>query len=424
MKTFYSFLFLLILFGSSIYSQNYSWFQPTNYPSGGLSDLSFINENTGWVIHSLGAVYRTTDAGISWELIDSIPSSPGFRSVVFINESTGWIGSLNINNVLYKTTNGGYNWTVVTNLPNPVPRGICGIHALNNNFIYGCGTWGSSANFIKSTDGGNNWITKDMTMYATGLVDCYFFDEHKGIAVGGEGVFSTRKSKILLTTDGGETWEVKFTGTRNSEWCWKIYFVDENIGFVSLETDVPVKYFVKTTDGGMTWNDLPFPNANEQGIGFINSNTGWIGGKTQTGYGTTDGGSSWFNANIGLDINRFQMFGDTLGYACGRYVFKYAKTSGIAPVNSVIPENFYLLQNYPNPYNSSTKIRFGISKKSNVKINVYDNLGKNILTILNEPLAPGNYETSINTGALSSGVYYYSLESDYAREVRKMIILK
>lgn len=412
-------ILLILFFNSILYSQEYGWYQPSTYPTG-LTNLNFINANTGWSIGG-SKVYKTNDGGIIWERLDSLPA--GLRSVVFINETTGWIGCLTPSLVLLNTTNGGYNWSL-ENLPDPVPQGLCGMHALNDSFIYACGRYDRNASFIKSTNGGVNWITKDMTMYSKGLVDCHFFDENRGIVVGCEGgVFPNLVPKILMTTDGGECWETKYTGTRNSEWCWKISFVDENHGFVSLETFNAAKFFLKTSDGGMTWSDHSYVNSHELGIGFINTTTGWIGGGHR-GFETTDGGITWTDANIGQLINRFQMFGDTLGYACGEYIYKYGKTTGISTVNSSVPENYYLLQNYPNPYNSSTKIKFGISKKSNVKISVYDIQGKHILTILNEMLSPGNYEIPLNTTTLSTGVYYYSLELDFAREIKKMVLLK
>lgn len=421
------FLILFLTTSSTMFSQTHSWYQLPNSPYhfGRFENISFINENTGWLIHTYGVVYRTLDGGNSWIRQDSIYLG-SFRSVQFINESTGWIGSLNSEFVLFKTIDGGFNWDVVTNIPDPKPRGICGLHALNEKFIYGCGRYDGFANFIKSTDGGNTWITKDMTQYATTLVDCYFLNKDTGIAVGGFGNnLSTRKSTALYTTDGGVNWTVNYLGTRNVEWGWKISFPDDQNGFVSLEiSNSTLKHFIKTSDGGQTWSEYSFPNSNEQGIGFINTNTGWIGGSFNPTYGTTDGGMTWFNSNIGLNINRFLMFGDTLGYACGQYVFKYAKTIGITQLSSSVPDNYSLNQNYPNPFNPATKIVYSIIKNQFISLKVFDFLGNNIITLVSQKQHPGTYEVKFDGSNLSSGIYFYKLESENFNETKKMILLK
>lgn len=426
-KNFLLLSILLIINSSDINARNYDWYQLPNSPhtTGRFESLFFINENTGWLIHLYGVIHRTNDAGSNWIRQDSIYLG-SFRTITFINESTGWIGSLNSNYVLFKTTNGGFSWNAETNIPAPVPRGICGIHALNENFIYGCGRYDGFSNFIKSTDGGDSWITKDMSQYATGLVDCYFFNSDTGIAVGGEGFLNSGKSKILHTTDGGETWSVKYLGTRSSEICWKISFPDKLNGFVSLERgNSSQRFFLKTSDGGLNWTELDFPdNINEQGIGFINANTGWIGGNFQPVYGTTNAGMSWFNSNIGININRFQMFGDTLGYACGQYVFKFSKISGVYSVISQVPEDFNLFQNYPNPFNSQTKIRFSIKQSGRYGLEVYDITGQKIQSILNERFQPGIYETTLNSKEMSSGIYYYTLTNGILSVTKKFALIK
>lgn len=76
-----------------------------------------------------------------------------------------------------------------------------------------------------------------------------------------------------------------------------------------LRITYPGKFVLKTTNGGLNWVELPFPNFHEHGIGFINANTGWIGGDYNPTYGTTDGGQTWFNANIGQFLFGFQFFG-------------------------------------------------------------------------------------------------------------------
>lgn len=103
--------------------------------------------------------------------------------------------------------------------------------------------------------------------------------------------------------------------------------------------------------------------------------------------------------------------------------------SGINPLNTSVLESFSLYQNYPNPFNPNTIIRFNIpssvkSQTSNVKLIVYNSLGKEISTLVNENLNSGIYEINFDSKNLSSGIYYYKLEAGDYRDVKKMILLK
>jgi len=92
------------------------------------------------------------------------------------------------------------------------------------------------------------------------------------------------------------------------------------------------------------------------------------------------------------------------------------------------PQDFYLSQNFPNPFNSTTKIRFGIPKQTNVKIYVYDCLGRKITELINEIKTPGHYEVELNSNNLSnqltSGVYFYRLVTDEKVLTKKLVLLK
>ena len=83
-----------------------------------------------------------------------------------------------------------------------------------------------------------------------------------------------------------------------------------------------------------------------------------------------------------------------------------------------------LYQNYPNPMNSSTTMAFELDDQYHVKLTIHTVLGQTLLTLINEPLPKGRYKVPIQTGTLSSGVYYYSLQSDSFTETRKMVVLE
>ena len=86
--------------------------------------------------------------------------------------------------------------------------------------------------------------------------------------------------------------------------------------------------------------------------------------------------------------------------------------------------DFNLHNNYPNPFNPSTKIRFDITEKTNVKIVVYNSAGMEITVLVNSELSAGKYESSFTALNLPSGVYFYKLITESFTDTKKMILLK
>ena len=88
------------------------------------------------------------------------------------------------------------------------------------------------------------------------------------------------------------------------------------------------------------------------------------------------------------------------------------------------PLTFNLHQNYPNPFNPTTKIKYQISTESLTSLKVYDILGKEVVILVNEKKQPGVYEVNFNAISLSSGIYFYKLQSGSFIETKKMMLLK
>ena len=104
---------------------------------------------------------------------------------------------------------------------------------------------------------------------------------------------------------------------------------------------------------------------------------------------------------------------------------KYSQTpTGIDQIENIIPEMFLLHQNFPNPFNPTTSIQYAINSKQLVQLKVYDVLGKEVATLVNEEKTAGNYEVSFNASQLSSGVYFYKLQAGDFFETKKMILIK
>ncbi len=92
--------------------------------------------------------------------------------------------------------------------------------------------------------------------------------------------------------------------------------------------------------------------------------------------------------------------------------------------NNEVPTEAYLSNNYPNPFNPSTRIEYAIPKNSFVTLKIYDNLGREISTLVNEMKSAGKYSIDFNANNLAAGVYFYKITSDNFTNVKKMILVK
>jgi len=107
--------------------------------------------------------------------------------------------------------------------------------------------------------------------------------------------------------------------------------------------------------------------------------------------------------------------------------FTYSKTIEV-DVNTM-PDDFVLSQNYPNPFNPSTTIKYSVPKIINnqssiINLKVYDVLGNEVATLVNEEKSPGNYEVEWNASGFASGVYFYRLKAGDFNSVKKLVLMK
>jgi photosystem II stability/assembly factor-like uncharacterized protein len=415
-------------------------------------DVYFINPLIGWTCNSNGEVYKTTDGGISWEL--KFSTSPRLRAITFVDENYGWLGKVDPaggpgdTTIFYGTTDGGDSWSELL-LPEPRPRGICSLYPVNDLVVYGGGRYSGNPTLIKTTDRGNTWRSIDLSSYIATVIDCYFFTADSGLVTGGTGNLSTGFGKVIRTNDGGNTWELLFESTFRGTGFWKINFVNESDGYISFQSYDTNLRFIKTTDGGNSWAEMTFSVGDlysPQGIGFISPEIGWIGDWPRSGFSgpndtylTTDAGSTWSRVNQGENINRFRFFGDTLGYASGKSIYKISYDP-VVKVNGTDAsiEGYRLYQNFPNPFNPVTIIKFSIpnlvagqlvpqrrdAPSQKIRLVIYDLLGNEIETLVNEQKSPGIYEIKFNAKGLSSGIYFYELSLDSFSDTKKFVLLK
>jgi hypothetical protein len=125
-------------------------------------------------------------------------------------------------------------------------------------------------------------------------------------------------------------------------------------------------------------------------------------------------------------IDKSQLSQGTYYYRLKQYdndgAFKELNTIEVDYSN--VPSAFGLSQNYPNPFNPSTRISFQVPVKSNVNVSVYDILGHKVATLVNETKQPGQYDITFDSSHLSSGVYFYKMQSDKFVITKKMTVIK
>jgi photosystem II stability/assembly factor-like uncharacterized protein len=437
-------------------SANLQW-SPTNAPiaSSRTDDIWFIDPLVGWAVNSNGHIIKTTDGGNTWEKQFQTPivnRRPIYlRCVGFSTPLNGWVGTVSEEQRLYHTTDGGKTWAVVENLPEKAPVKVCGLSVVNESVVYASGTNDPAdipARMMKTLDGGVTWTAWDMSEYATILIDNYFINENCGWVVGGKADKSiTNPSRddvipvVLYTEDGGKTWVNRVADISSSfplgEWGWKIQFLNEKVGFVSLE-NLNKGAILKTTDGGKTWTRLrindPQGNANLEGIGFVDENHGWVGGwgdaNFEGGFSseTKDGGKNWQDANqIGQFINRFRFFGNpvTVGYASGKTVYKYSATPVTAPLVERVAPLSFLTTNAPALFEKSVTIEYTLPENSKkVTIYIWNQFGAYVRQLVDET-NPSAGQKSVSWDGkndagetLPPGIFIYRLTVDENAESR------
>ncbi|HEY9164595.1 MAG TPA: T9SS type A sorting domain-containing protein [Candidatus Kryptonia bacterium] len=137
-------------------------------------------------------------------------------------------------------------------------------------------------------------------------------------------------------------------------------------------------------------------------------------------------GSSWTpSVGSGLfDHPYVDVNGNFFDYEGYEVTFTYALITAVQPGKSNLPGSFSLEQNYPNPFNPTTTIKYQLAMNSNVTLKVYDVLGREVETLVNERQSAGSHNLTFNASNLPSGVYLYRLQAGTFTQVKKMILMK
>lgn len=406
------------------------WVDMNSLPQPGsrYEDMYFLNSKTGYVVHGSGRMYKTTDGARTFERRDSSRNAY-YRCIGFFDENIGVIGTLEDSIPLIRTTNSGSTWSKVTNIAGTDPLSICGISIVNSTTAYAVGVYSCPPFFLKTTNKGESWTSINIGVsQITSIIDCYFWSADSGLVVGGYNSilnYHESNSVVLFTSNGGASFTTVFKSTRTAEWGWKISFINRLTGFVSVES-LNRAVILKTTNAGLNWTDRVFTTTRDlEGIGFINENTGWVGGWAGPTYMTTNSGINWTQVPWGYHLNRFRIINDTLAYALGRNIHKYtAEIVAVQQISGEIPERVYLRQNYPNPFNPETRIHYEVRQTGIISLTVYDALGNEIETLVNGKKTPGIYSVVFKASSLPSGIYLYKLSIGDYSDTRKMVLIK
>lgn len=170
-------------------------------------------------------------------------------------------------------------------------------------------------------------------------------------------------------------------------------------------------WFTQSNDGGMTWT----PSENLTNTALLDERYPSISKWNAPG----EANIVWTSKNKS-GLYAFPGLADTVR---ATQVFYKKVLTGVKPTGE-ITTGFKLNQNYPNPFNPATKIDYSIQKSGLVTIKVFDVLGKEVTTLLNEVLQPGTYQTTFDGQKFASGIYYYRMTASGYTNTRKMMLLK
>jgi hypothetical protein len=448
---------------------------------------SLASNNNAWCVASSGSVVhvvwydnrdgnseiyykRSTDAGISWGTDTRLTNNTAnsYDPSIVVSGSVVnivWMDYRDGNWEIYnkRSTDAGISWGADTRLTNNTASSLTPSIAVSGSDIYVA--WcesrdGNDEIYCKhSTDAGVSWGAD------TRLTNNPAISVSTSIAVSGSAVnvvwtdYRDNNSEIYYkrSTDAGVSWGSDTRMTNNN---FDTYFpsvvVSGSSVIVVWQDDRDSNYeiyYKRSTDAGVSWSGDTRLTNNTAGsltpsiiVSGLVFHVVWADnrdGNYEIYYkSSTDAGANW-GADIRLTNNAsfsgnpyVSVSGSVLhvvwqdnrdGTGNGEIYYKRNPTGnpiGIVKINSEVPSTYSISQNYPNPFNPTTNIKFNVAKLGDVKIVVYDLMGREVQTLLNESLKPGTYETSFDGSELNSGVYFYKMVTAGFTETKKMFLIK
>ncbi len=420
-------------------------------------DVAYIAVFDG-VSDSPVGLYKTSDGGNNWNASNNgVGAIKNFLSLAIdpVNPNNVYAGTSFAvatstgPSTIYKSTDAGANWTEVNNgLPldptdiNPVRT--LSISSADPNVVI-AGLFVNSADLLGglyvTTDGGTSWTRKwdgapqtvgtllRSTAIKPGSTQEFFV---------GLDISTVTNIGVWGTTDGGTTWASFNGGTMLNTYqirALKFKTGAEPTLYAGCSSAsgagvyeytfqiVPVEFTSFTAN--LFGNDvrLNWSTASE-----INNSGFMVERKTTE--------SSWqamgFISGKGnsTEINNYSY--NDREVTPGKYTYRLKqidydgtfKLSNEISIEVLQVNTFSLLQNYPNPFNPSTSIKYRIPTDEFVTLKVYDVLGREVATLMNDKQGRGEYNVNFNASKLSSGIYYYTITAGNYTETKKMMLLK
>jgi photosystem II stability/assembly factor-like uncharacterized protein len=419
------FLTAFLIFFSLIGFAQVQWHIQNSGTNTPLFDVHFTDANNGWIAGNTGLILHTSNGGNNWDEQVAPPNNT-YYSIFFIDDQKGWAGGYA--GKLIRTTDGGNNWIDGTAGTNRYRYDIYFINP-DTGWVVG-GDQGTFPSFTPhreiyfTSDGGVTWISQYSESAETPLRSVIFTSSTNGFAVGESGA-------VMHTTNGGNSWAEETTLTAYE--LRDVYFTNSSNGWIiGHYLGLPhVPAIFNTTDGGATWNEQTFGvDESLSSVSFSDELNGWAvggaSGPSNITY-TTDGGINWDYQNSPTNNFLLKVFfiENNIGWAVGLdgTIITTANPVSVNE-NPTQPIGYDLFQNYPNPFNPSTTINFTIPQNDQVTLKIFDMLGNEISTLLNQVVTSGNHEIQFDATSLPSGLYFYALTAGNYIETKKMMLLK
>jgi photosystem II stability/assembly factor-like uncharacterized protein len=446
-------IFLIVCAGYS-HAQQWTFVSYMPGASPAVNSICVVSNTVIWAACAASGsqtnVYLSTNGGVNWILRNGgIENTKNMYGIYAFDETTCLVGS--VDGDIYRTSNGGVNWTKVLDLTDSFTDGI---YMFNTNYgiYYADPTADGQPYQIRiTTNGGFNWSLVPNAPIASsefGVINAWDWTDSNHVWLGSANtVPSSTSAKVYKTTNGfyGNWSNTVVSGTGGENGCYyqAIAFVNNTDGMIG-SSGGNIK---KTTDGGLTYSAVSIPsgitgsfsvitmNAIKDGSNTIRLSTR---GDTSRVYRTTNLGTSWIREAIPnqaatgqvqhiqfLDINTgFASLGSSNSNPDPGGLIKYTGSVGISGNVGNVPSNYKLEQNFPNPFNPATTIKFSLPKSGFVALKVYDLLGKEVETLVSETMIAGNHEIFFDASKLNSGVYFYKLFANSFADTKKMMLVK
>lgn len=382
-------------------------------------------------------VYRSADKGDSWGPVGNpIPSgnTPHSFYVSPLNPNIWVVATESSPDKVYRTTDYGQTWTQVLAM-NFSSYGQPLEMDQNNPHVFYFAP--DNGGFYRSTDDGATFTNIFNSIIGSGgnfrsPCDLLVMWDNPNVIFLADGITGSGLATLFKSENGGVDWKLVRTNSSSSEIPSMCNTQFDQSTFWT--TEWPGQNIYKTTNFGDNWF-----------VEHSNNNSGWgsdichedptvivTGSWSNKAWITVNGGATWPEISSGLSGHGGGIMVPDRGYILahqGSNIYKLnviytVLTSVQENILSSIPKDFNLGQNYPNPFNPSTKINYDLPKSGNVVLKVYNELGREVSTLVNSYKSAGSYEINFNASNLSSGIYFYKLETDGLTATKKMLLVK